>query len=103
MATIPSACSSPRHTSSPKGSASIRRTSTLSGVSIRTPRVVSSRPFWWSASGVLTEAGAGAGAGAGREEGKIGRAHVCTPVKNEQLVCRLLLEKKKYEEIYTQI
>src|SRR3546814_1868846 len=26
---------------------------------------------------------------------KIGRAHVCTPVTNEQLVCRLLLEKKK--------
>src|SRR3546814_9867777 len=26
---------------------------------------------------------------------EIGRAHVCTPVTNEQLVCRLLLEKKK--------
>src|SRR3546814_3505665 len=26
---------------------------------------------------------------------KIGRAHVCTPVTNEHLVCRLLLEKKK--------
>src|SRR3546814_1852002 len=26
---------------------------------------------------------------------KIGRAHVCTPVTNAQLVCRLLLEKKK--------
>src|SRR3546814_5405258 len=25
--------------------------------------------------------------------GKIGRAHVCTPVTNAQLVCRLLLEK----------
>src|SRR3546814_488100 len=25
---------------------------------------------------------------------EIGRAHVCTPVTNEQLVCRLLLEKK---------
>src|SRR3546814_13764376 len=25
---------------------------------------------------------------------KIGRAHVCTPVTNAQLVCRLLLEKK---------
>src|SRR3546814_4871420 len=24
---------------------------------------------------------------------KIGRAHVCTPVTNEHLVCRLLLEK----------
>src|SRR3546814_7599301 len=24
---------------------------------------------------------------------QIGRAHVCTPVTNEQLVCRLLLEK----------
>src|SRR3546814_2641520 len=28
-------------------------------------------------------------------EGKIGRAHVCTPVTNAHLVCRLLLEKKK--------
>src|SRR3546814_6111247 len=26
---------------------------------------------------------------------KIGRAHVCTPVTNARLVCRLLLEKKK--------
>src|SRR3546814_8047130 len=26
---------------------------------------------------------------------KIGRAHVCTPVTNANLVCRLLLEKKK--------
>src|SRR3546814_8706287 len=30
------------------------------------------------------------------EEGnQIGRAHVCTPVTNAHLVCRLLLEKKK--------
>src|SRR3546814_3821042 len=28
---------------------------------------------------------------------KIGRAHVCTPVTNAHLVCRLLLEKKKYK------
>src|SRR3546814_10140466 len=27
---------------------------------------------------------------------KIGRAHVCTPVTNAQLVCRLLPEQKKY-------
>src|SRR3546814_4136858 len=26
---------------------------------------------------------------------QIGRAHVCTPVTNEQLVCRLLLEENK--------
>src|SRR3546814_4906685 len=26
---------------------------------------------------------------------QIGRAHVCTPVTNAHLVCRLLLEKKK--------
>src|SRR3546814_9088485 len=26
---------------------------------------------------------------------QIGRAHVCTPVTNSHLVCRLLLEKKK--------
>src|SRR3546814_7475387 len=29
-----------------------------------------------------------------RYQGKIGRAHVCTPVTNAHLVCRLLLEKK---------
>src|SRR3546814_6068199 len=28
---------------------------------------------------------------------KIGRAHVCTPVTNAQLVCRLLLEKKNLQ------
>src|SRR3546814_6146023 len=28
---------------------------------------------------------------------QIGRAHVCTPVTNAHLVCRLLLEKKKYK------
>src|SRR3546814_3296912 len=31
------------------------------------------------------------------EDKEIGRAHVCTPVTNAQLVCRLLLEKKKKE------
>src|SRR3546814_2102822 len=30
---------------------------------------------------------------------KIGRAHVCTPVTNAHLVCRLLLEKKKIKVI----
>src|SRR3546814_5766712 len=30
-----------------------------------------------------------------RADRKIGRAHVCTPVTNAHLVCRLLLEKKK--------
>src|SRR3546814_28262 len=29
------------------------------------------------------------------ERSEIGRAHVCTPVTNAHLVCRLLLEKKK--------
>src|SRR3546814_3772823 len=28
---------------------------------------------------------------------EIGRAHVCTPVPNAHLVCRLLLEKKKHD------
>src|SRR3546814_5878401 len=28
---------------------------------------------------------------------EIGRAHVCTPVTNAHLVCRLLLEKKKHK------
>src|SRR3546814_9521374 len=31
----------------------------------------------------------------GKSMAEIGRAHVCTPVTNAQLVCRLLLEKKK--------
>src|SRR3546814_8477249 len=31
---------------------------------------------------------------------KIGRAHVCTPVTNAHLVCRLLLEKNK-RTVYT--
>src|SRR3546814_9144577 len=36
---------------------------------------------------------------------EIGRAHVCTPVTNAHLVCRLLLEKKKkiYEHKTTKI
>src|SRR3546814_4701660 len=33
----------------------------------------------------------------GRRE--IGRAHVCTPVPNAHLVCRLLLQKKNYTQI----
>src|SRR3546814_2543262 len=32
---------------------------------------------------------------AAQVEHQIGRAHVCTPVTNAHLVCRLLLEKKK--------
>src|SRR3546814_8572776 len=31
---------------------------------------------------------------------QIGRAHVCTPVTNAHLVCRLLLEKKKNIKTY---
>src|SRR3546814_3011524 len=34
-----------------------------------------------------------------RPNEKIGRAHVCTPVTNAHLVCRLLLEKKKQKPI----
>src|SRR3546814_10468264 len=34
--------------------------------------------------------------------GKIGRAHVCTPVTNAHLVCRLLIEKKKKIQINTE-
>src|SRR3546814_9605155 len=30
-----------------------------------------------------------------RTKSEIGRAHVCTPVTNAHLVCRLLLDKKK--------
>src|SRR3546814_1888185 len=32
--------------------------------------------------------------GACQENAEIGRAHVCTPVTNAHLVCRLLLEKQ---------
>src|SRR3546814_3541499 len=34
---------------------------------------------------------------------EIGRAHVCTPVTNAHLVCRLLLEKKKPDKNKTQL
>src|SRR3546814_9095131 len=37
--------------------------------------------------------------GAGLEIGQIGRAHVCTPVTNVPLVCRLLSEKYKTSTI----
>src|SRR3546814_8523551 len=30
------------------------------------------------------------------DKGQIGRAHVCTPVTNAQLVCRTMLEKNKH-------
>src|SRR3546814_4024148 len=36
-------------------------------------------------------------------EPKIGRAHVQTPVNNEHLVCRLLLEKKKKIKMKTKL
>src|SRR3546814_2864773 len=39
---------------------------------------------------------------AGAHPGQIGRAHVCTPVTNAHLVCRLLLEKKNTRQLYTQ-
>src|SRR3546814_10236140 len=41
------------------------------------------------------------GCGGGRDKKKrpeIGRAHVCTPVTNAHLVCRILLEKKKNKQ-----
>src|SRR3546814_5414998 len=34
---------------------------------------------------------------------EIGRAHVCTPVTNAHLVCRLLLEKKQTHNIQKQV
>src|SRR3546814_3473792 len=34
---------------------------------------------------------------------EIGRAHVCTPVTNAHLVCRLLLENNIYTSLYTYI
>src|SRR3546814_3379424 len=37
----------------------------------------------------------GMAVGAGGRAREIGRAHVCTPVTNAHLVCRLLLAKKK--------
>src|SRR3546814_7907022 len=43
---------------------------------------------------VLDDAGIGRGTMVQRAGDKIGRAHVCTPVTNAPLVCRLLLENK---------
>src|SRR3546814_5314190 len=40
-----------------------------------------------------------AGKPRGPRHGQIGRAHVCTPVTNAHLVCRLLLEKKTHTMI----
>src|SRR3546814_9001457 len=37
------------------------------------------------------------------QQEQIGRAHVCTPVTNEQLVCRLLLAKKQEATIHPQL
>src|SRR3546814_1416035 len=34
---------------------------------------------------------------------KIGRAHVCTPVTNAHLVCRLLFEKTKFQHALTNL
>src|SRR3546814_9502779 len=38
---------------------------------------------------------------AARFRAEIGRAHVCTPVTNEHLVCRILLEKKNKHHKHT--
>src|SRR3546814_10727080 len=44
---------------------------------------------------VATQSSAGGARAIGMDvEQEIGRAHVCNPVTNAQLVCRLLLEKK---------
>src|SRR3546814_4599624 len=52
--------------------------------------------FSWKRS--LTPGSDMKGYGAKAADIKIGRAHVCTPVTNAHLVCRLLLEKKKNNE-----
>src|SRR3546814_1817457 len=50
--------------------------------------------LWVSAYAILF--GAELNAEAERQTGvQIGRAHVCTPVTNAHLVCRLLLDKQK--------
>src|SRR3546814_2797351 len=46
------------------------------------------------ARAVLQRAAPGVAALIGDRRQEIGRAHVCTPVTNAHLVCRLLLEKK---------
>src|SRR3546814_8088460 len=51
-------------------------------------RVISSSSLTFAPSGTPSETKT-------RCERKIGRAHVCTPVTNAHIVCRLLLEKKK--------
>src|SRR3546814_1719895 len=48
-----------------------------------------------SAAGAPRQPAAARPLGLSRRQGEIGRAHVCTPVTNAHLVCRLLLEKKK--------
>src|SRR3546814_8709016 len=45
-------------------------------------------------------AGARANSMGHRHWREIGRAHVCTPVTNAHLVCRLLLDKKKPNNTY---
>src|SRR3546814_5953266 len=35
-----------------------------------------------------------------RPQWQIGRAHVCTPVSNSHIVCRLLLDKKNEQQSY---
>src|SRR3546814_8742031 len=47
-----------------------------------------------TAAHIWLTAGIGLASGAGYFAVEIGRAHVCTPVPNAPIVCRLLLEKK---------
>src|SRR3546814_9056078 len=42
----------------------------------------------------------GQGSAYGCDRSQIGRAHVCTPVTNAHLVCRLLLEKQNITQNY---
>src|SRR3546814_7248688 len=51
--------------------------------------------IWWQ-DGALYFLQAGTSENGGTTTPEIGRAHVCTPVTNAHLVCRLLLEKKKH-------
>src|SRR3546814_6854998 len=63
-----------------------------------TPECLSDGPLARVRSGDVVRLDAEAGTlqvQADAAEWEIGRAHVCTPVTHAQLVCRLLLDKKK--------
>src|SRR3546814_10718793 len=77
------------HTSTPSRAAIV-----CTSLSPRPERLHNTMPsFGYSRASLIACATAWLDSSAARMQ--IGRAHVCTPVTNAHLVCRLLLEKKK--------